>query len=128
MLDGLHAEGVAEVLVHYALADDIRTLKRVKDAVAAGRPLPMALREQRVWGARERLVERAIPLVSPAELSRLLHAAHVVDGIVKGLPADGWPAEPWAALQRLAQALCGACAGAGAGAGAAGGIARAANR
>jgi DNA polymerase-3 subunit delta len=54
MLDGLQAEGEAEVLVHYTLAEDIRALKRVKDAMASGRPLPMALREQRVWGPKER--------------------------------------------------------------------------
>jgi len=50
MLDGLQAEGEAEVLVHYTLAEDIRALKRVKDAMTQGKPLPMALREQRVWG------------------------------------------------------------------------------
>ena len=61
MLDGLQAEGEAEVLVHYTLAEDIRALKRVKDAMAAGRPLPMALREQRVWGLKERLFERVLP-------------------------------------------------------------------
>ena len=61
MLDGLKAEGEAEVLVHYTLSEDIRALKRVKDAMAAGRPLPMALREQRVWGLRERLFERVLP-------------------------------------------------------------------
>ena len=44
--DGLQAEGEAEVLVHYALAEDIRALKRVKDALGEGRPLPVALREQ----------------------------------------------------------------------------------
>jgi hypothetical protein len=42
MLGGLEAEGEAEVLVHYTLAEDIRGLKRAKDAIAAGRPLPMA--------------------------------------------------------------------------------------
>ena len=50
MLDGLQAEGEAEVLVHWALAEDIRALKRVKDAMNAGKPLPMALRENRIWG------------------------------------------------------------------------------
>ena len=54
MLDGLQAEGEAAVLVHYTLAEDIRALKRVKDAMNRGSPLPMALREQRVWGARGR--------------------------------------------------------------------------
>ena len=42
MLDGLQAEGEAPVLVHYSLAEDIRALKRVRDAMDAGRPLPMA--------------------------------------------------------------------------------------
>ena len=31
------AEGEAEVLVHFTLAEEIRSLKRVKDAVAAGK-------------------------------------------------------------------------------------------
>ena len=109
MLDGLQAEGESEVLVHYTLAEDIRALKRVKDAMAAGRPLPMALREQRVWGLRERLFERVLPHLSDSQLAGLLQAAHQVDGIVKGLKHPGWPAQPWAALHRLAQSLCGAC-------------------
>ena len=112
MLDGLQAEGEAEVLVHWALAEDIRALKRVKDAVGEGRPLPMALREQRVWGLRERLFERVLPRLTDMQLANLLHAAHQVDGIVKGLKHPGWPQEPWPALHRLAQSLCGACGGA----------------
>jgi DNA polymerase-3 subunit delta len=111
MLDGLQAEGEAEVLVHYTLAEDIRALKRVKDAVAAGRPLPMALSEQRIWGLRERLFERVLPRLTDVQLANLLHAAHQVDGIVKGLRHPGWPQQPWQALHRLAQSLCGACGG-----------------
>jgi DNA polymerase-3 subunit delta len=110
MLDGLKAEGEAEVLVHYALAEDIRALKRVKDALVAGRPLPMALREQRVWGVKERLFERALPLLSATDLAHLLQAAHQVDGIVKGLKVPDWPTDGWQALQRLALQLCGHCA------------------
>ncbi|GAB3366567.1 MULTISPECIES: DNA polymerase III subunit delta [Giesbergeria] len=105
MLDGLEAEGEAAVLVHWALAEDIRTLKRVKDAVTAGRPLPMALREQRVWGAKERLFERIVPRTTDAALARLLQSAHKVDGIVKGLSVPDWPQQPWQALQRLALQL-----------------------
>jgi DNA polymerase-3 subunit delta len=109
MLDGLQAEGEAEVLVHWALAEDIRALKRVKDAMSAGKPLPMALRENRIWGPRERLFERVLPRLGDATTARLLHAAHVVDGIVKGLKAPDWPADGWQALQRLAMQLCRAC-------------------
>jgi DNA polymerase-3 subunit delta len=102
MLEGLQAEGEAAVLVHYTLAEDIRALKRVKDAMVAGKPLPMALREQRVWGARERLFERVLPRMTEARLTGLLLAAHQVDGIVKGLKVPDWPTDPWQALQRLA--------------------------
>jgi DNA polymerase III subunit delta len=109
MLDGLQAEGVAEVLVHYTLAEDIRALKRVRDAMAAGRPLPMALREQRVWGNKERLFERVLPRLSASALDELLQSAHRVDGIVKGLKVPDWPANGWLALHRLAMALCQAC-------------------
>ena len=109
MLDGLKAEGEAEVLVHYTLCEDIRALKRVKDAMNQGRPLPMALREQRVWGAKERLFERVLPRLSDASLSNLLQAAHQVDGIVKGLKQSDWPTNGWQALHRLAMALCREC-------------------
>jgi DNA polymerase III subunit delta len=102
MLDGLQAEGEAAVLVHWALAEDIRTLNRVRNAMDAGRPLPMALRENRVWGVKEKLMERALPLIRPALLAQWLQDAHTVDGIVKGLKQPDWPAEPWDALQRMA--------------------------
>ena len=110
MLDGLQAEGEAAVLVHYTLSEDIRALKRVKDAMAEGRPLPMALREQRIWGVREKLFERVLPKLSTARLAQLLKNAHQVDGIVKGLKVADWPTDPWQALQRLALRVSSACA------------------
>jgi len=110
MLDGLQAEGEAAVLVHWALAEDIRALYRVKNAVAEGKPLPMALREQRVWGPREKRFERVLPRLSAAQLTQWLQDAHVVDGIVKGLKQADWPADPWQALHRLALGVCRACA------------------
>jgi DNA polymerase-3 subunit delta len=109
MLDGLQAEGVAEVLVHWAISEDIRALKRVKDAMSNGKPLPMALREQRVWGVKERLFERVLPQLSSAALVDLLDAAHKVDGVVKGLKQRDWPQDSWQALHRLAMQLCQSC-------------------
>ena len=109
MLDGLQAEGTAEVLVHWALAEDIRALKRVKDAMNAGKPLPMALRENRVWGAKERLFERVLPRLPDAAAARLLQSAHQVDGIVKGLKVPDWPQDGWQALQRLALQMARVC-------------------
>ncbi|MEP6504082.1 MAG: DNA polymerase III subunit delta, partial [Betaproteobacteria bacterium] len=101
MLEGLQAEGEAAVFVHYKLSDDIRALKRVQDAMADGKPLPMALREARIWGARERLFERALPRLSAPMAARLVSAASECDGVLKGLRHPQWPAEPWDALRRL---------------------------
>ncbi|MGN1055239.1 MAG: DNA polymerase III subunit delta [Comamonas sp.] len=102
MMDGLQAEGTAEVLVHWTLAEDIRNLHRAKDALASGQPLPMVLRQLRIWGAKEKLFERVVPRLSASAAVRLLHSAHLVDGIVKGLPAEGWPSHSWQALRKLA--------------------------
>jgi DNA polymerase-3 subunit delta len=118
MLDGLQAEGEAAVLVHWTLAEDIRALRRCKEAVLAGKPLPMALREARVWGTRERLFERAVPVATAAALDELLAAAQVCDALVKGLKHPGWPQDPWDALRRLALMLMEATQPAGRAAGA----------
>jgi len=101
MLDGLQAEGVAPVLVHWAMAEDIRALQRVDDALRAGQPLPMALRAARVWGPRERLFERVAVRYSRDALAALVEAASVCDGVVKGLSHRDWPADPWRALGKL---------------------------
>ena len=101
MLDGLRAEGEAPVLVHWTLAEDIRALERVRGALDEGKPLPLALREARVWGLREKLFERALPLLSPLTLDALVRAASICDGLVKGLKHPDWPDDAWDALRRL---------------------------
>ena len=109
MLDGLQAEGESEVLVHWAISEDIRSMKRVKDAINAGRPMPMALRENRIWGIKEKLYERVLPGITDTTLANLLTAAHKVDGVVKGLKQPDWPASGWQALHRLAGLVCEQC-------------------
>ena len=101
MLDGLRAEGEAPVLVHWTLAEDIRALRRVREAVDAGRPLPLALREARVWGLKEKLFERVVPQLADHQIAHWLEAASICDGLVKGLRHPGWPVDPWEGLRRL---------------------------
>ena len=101
VLDGLRAEGEALVLIHWTLTEDIRALKRCVDAMASGRPVPVALREARVWGDRERAFERLLPGLDDAALTRLLHAAQACDGLIKGLRHPEWPTDPWDGLRRL---------------------------
>jgi DNA polymerase-3 subunit delta len=62
----------------------------------------MVLREQRVWGVREKLFERVLPNISIGTAAALVADSAVCDAIVKGLPNPQWPRDPWAALQRLA--------------------------
>jgi DNA polymerase-3 subunit delta len=101
MLDGLQAEGEAPVLVHWTLAEDLRALARGRAALDEGKPLPMALKEARVWGLKEKLFERVLPTLAGHQLAHLLDAASICDGIVKGLKHPEWPHEPWPALRRL---------------------------
>jgi len=101
MLDGLKAEGEAPVLVHWTLAEDIRALKRARDAMDGGKPLPMALREARVWGDKERLFERLLPGLDTSALAGLVAAASTCDGLVKGLRHPDWPGDAWDGLRRL---------------------------
>lgn len=101
MLDGLRAEGEAVVLVHWTLADDVRALARARTALDDGKPMPLALKEARVWGSKERLFERALPQLDAPALAQLVLAASVCDGINKGLKHPDWPLEPWDALRRL---------------------------
>ena len=105
MIDGLQAEGEAAVLVHWALAEDILGLYRARTALDGGKPLPVVLREQRVWGPRERLFERILPQTRATALARLVAHASTVDGIVKGLRHPQWPEDGWEALRRLALEL-----------------------
>jgi len=102
MLEGLQAEGEAAVLVHWTLAADVLALKQVYDAMQHGKPMPMALREARVWGPKERLFERVLPLFSSHQLAHLVEAASQCDGVVKGLKHPAWPLEAWDAVRRLA--------------------------
>jgi DNA polymerase III subunit delta len=101
MLDGLHAEGEAAVLVHWTLAEDIRALRRVRQALDDGRPLPLAMNEARVWGLKQKLVERVVPLLSDHQIAHLVDAASICDGLVKGLRHPDWPGDPWDGLRRL---------------------------
>ena len=65
----------------------------------------MALSENRVWGQKERLFERVLPLLSAEQLNHLVQAASICDGVIKGLKHPLWPLETWLALTRLALLL-----------------------
>jgi DNA polymerase-3 subunit delta len=84
ILDGLRAEGTATVLILWAVAEDIRALARVSRAMQQSGNLAGALRDARVWGARQKLVERAVRRFTPAFAERALRQAAQIDRLIKG--------------------------------------------
>jgi DNA polymerase-3 subunit delta len=91
ILDGLRAEGTATVLILWAVAEDIRTLAKVAGAMKQSGNLANALREARVWGVRQKLVERAALRFTPTFAERALRQAALIDKLIKGLrQGDVW--------------------------------------
>lgn len=102
---GLKAEGEAIPLVLWAITEELRTLLRVKSQVDAGRPFAMAARESRLWGPRERLVERTLPRLDVERLGHILARAAEIDRLAKGLRAPRADSDPWLELTELALEL-----------------------
>jgi len=78
---------------------------RVKSQLEAGRPFAAAARENRLWGPRERLIERSLPRFDVERLGRALARAGEVDRLAKGLRAPRSDSDPWLELTDLALEL-----------------------
>ena len=102
MLEGLKGEGEALPLVLWAVAEEIRTLLKLKSAVAQGRPLGVVLKEARIWGPKERMMEPALRRISLPTLEQALKDAAQVDKMIKGLRAKAFAGDAWDAMLHLA--------------------------
>jgi DNA polymerase III subunit delta len=89
----------------------VRTLLRIKRGVAAGKPLATLLRENRVWGPRERLIGPALSRVTESALEKALSLAARLDRQVKGLSGSTGkkgsepPPNPWDGMFELAMTI-----------------------
>jgi DNA polymerase-3 subunit delta len=102
MLEGLKGEGEALPLVLWAVAEEIRTLLKLKSGMEEGRPLGVLFKENRIWGGRDRLMEPALRRLSVARLSSALQDAAQVDKMVKGLRGTAFAGDAWDAMLQLA--------------------------
>jgi DNA polymerase III subunit delta len=102
MLEGLKGEGEALPLVLWAVSEEIRTLLKLKSGMAQGRPLGALLKEYRIWGPRERMMEPALRRVSLPTLEAAMQEAAQVDRMVKGLRAKQFAGDAWDAMLQLA--------------------------
>jgi DNA polymerase-3 subunit delta len=90
-LDGLDGEGVAPQLVLWAMSEEIRTAGRLLAATSSGVPVAQALRDLRIWGPRQNLLQRHVNRLNSKQIeAALLHAARI-DRMSKGLArGDVW--------------------------------------
>ena len=102
MLEGLKGEGEALPLVLWAVSEEIRTLLKLKSGMAQGRPLGALLKEYRIWGPRERMMEPALRRISLPTLEAAMQQAAQVDRMVKGLRAKQFAGDAWDAMLQLA--------------------------
>ena len=104
MLEGLEGEGEALPLVLWAVAEEIRTLLKLKLGTEQGKPLGSLLKEYRIWGPRERLMEPALRRLTLRTLQDALQQTAQVDRLIKGLRAKALAGDAWDAMRELA--LC----------------------
>jgi DNA polymerase-3 subunit delta len=91
ILDGLRAEGTATVLVLWAISEEIRTLGKVLQATQRGGNITNALRDARVWGSRQGLIETAARRLKFPNIERAILQAARLDKTIKGLrQGDVW--------------------------------------
>jgi DNA polymerase-3 subunit delta len=91
ILDGLRAEGTATVLVLWAISEEIRTLGKVLQATQRGDNISNALRDARVWGSRQGLIETAARRLKLPHIERAIQQAARLDKTIKGLrQGDVW--------------------------------------
>ncbi len=107
MLEGLRGEGEAPALVLWAVVEEIRVLIRIKRGLKEGKSIATLLRENRVWGPREKLITAALSQFSEAELESNLAFAARLDRQLKGLSlgTESLPANIWDGLFELALKL-----------------------
>lgn len=101
MIEGLKGEGEALPLVLWAMAEEIRTLLKLKAGAAQGKAIGMLLKEYRIWGPRERLMEPALRRLKQPTLEGALQEAAQIDKMVKGLRSKAFAGDAWDALLQL---------------------------
>lgn len=103
MLDGLQSEGEAPTLVLWALAEEVRNLQTIRQAVDQGVRLPEALKLARIWDSKADIISRALARLPSAHMHALSMQVALTDRAIKGLVRE----DAWHMLRVLALTLAG---------------------
>ena len=91
MMEGLAAEGAPPPLALWALTEEIRALGKVVAGAAAGRPIAAVMRDARIYGPRQSLLQACHARYTPEDIAQALGHAAAIDRIIKGLDkGDLW--------------------------------------
>lgn len=91
ILAGLRAEGVAEAIVVWAITREVRTLIKIKLAIAQGQARELVFKNHQIWDIRKPLVSAAIARLSIGDLNSVLVLSATADRQFKGQQAgDAW--------------------------------------
>ena len=101
MIDGLQGEGEALPLVLWAMAEEIRTLLKIRTGLDAGRSMTQLCTDNRVRGNKVRLIETALRRLSAPVLEKALQDASQVDRMIKGLRAKAFAGDAWDGILQL---------------------------
>lgn len=101
ILHGLRGEGEALPLVLWAIGDEIRVLAALAAIQQSGGDLNQALRSQRVFGAREKLLRHCLQRLPASTWAPAVRHAHDIDRLIKGLSPNGHLTDPWEEAARL---------------------------
>lgn len=102
-LHRLRGEGVAQTLILWALAREVRSLYSIAQAVASGVADSQAFRTAGVWSRRQGLVRQALRRQPGRGWAVLLQRAARVDRVIKGRAAG----DSWQELQELVLGMSG---------------------
>lgn len=101
ILHGLRGEGEALPLVLWAVGDEVRVLAALSAVQQSGGDINQALREQRAFGAREKLLRHCLQRLPASTWPAAVRHAQEIDRIIKGLNTPGTLTDAWEETARL---------------------------
>lgn len=107
ILAGLRDEAVSEVLILWALVNEIRAGARTAEAVEAGVNMDAALKTAGIWQNRAAPLKIALNRHSAKTWLSMLSACTTIDRQIKGQAADEGSGSHWDALESLTVQLAG---------------------
>ena len=101
-LTGLKREGAEPAIIIWALANQVRTLYRLCQAIEAGQPRAQLFKSFRVWSRQVPLVNKALGRCGGEGWASMLQDVAALDRVLKGRETGS----VWSGIERICLAMC----------------------